>query len=71
MRLDYVRIGGFKNLNGVEVDFEESQLTTVIIGENGTGKSNLIEALVRIFATSISASGPPFPMRFIISSGAT
>jgi hypothetical protein len=49
MRLDYVRIDGFKNLKRVEVDFDESQLTTVIIGENGTGKSNLIEALVRIF----------------------
>jgi AAA15 family ATPase/GTPase len=37
-----------KNLNGVEVDFDENQLMTVVIGENGTGKSNLIEALVRI-----------------------
>jgi AAA15 family ATPase/GTPase len=60
MRLDYVRIGGFKNLNGVEVDFEESQLTTVIIGENGTGKSNLIEALVRIFRDIDLGERTPF-----------
>ena len=36
MRLDYVFIDGFKNLNGIEIDFDESQLFTVIIGENGT-----------------------------------
>ena len=29
MWLDYVRIDGFKNLNGVEIDFDERQLTTL------------------------------------------
>jgi predicted ATP-binding protein involved in virulence len=49
MRLDYVRIQGFKNLHDVKVDFDSNQMTTVIIGVNGTGKSNLIEAITRIF----------------------
>lgn len=49
MRLDRVFIDGYKNLNGVEVDFDESKLATVIIGQNGTGKSNLIEAIVDVF----------------------
>ena len=49
MRLDRVYIDGFKNLNDVEADFDESRLTTVIIGQNGTGKSNLIEAITDIF----------------------
>lgn len=49
MRLDYVRIQNFKNLHDVEIDFDPSQMTTVIIGVNGTGKSNLIEAIARIF----------------------
>lgn len=49
MRLDRVYIDGFKNLKQLEVDFDERQLTTVIIGQNGAGKSNLIEALARIF----------------------
>lgn len=68
MRLDYVRIDGFKNLNGVEVDFDESQLTTVIIGENGTGKSNLIEALVRIFRDIDLGEQTPFSfeIRYLI-----
>lgn len=56
----HVRIDGFKNLNGIEVDFDESQLTTVIIGENGTGKSNLIEALVRIFRDIDLGERTPF-----------
>lgn len=49
MRLDRVCIDGFKNLKGLELDFDERQLTTVLIGQNGAGKSNLIEALVQVF----------------------
>lgn len=49
MRLDRVYVDGFKNLNNVEIDFDESRLTTVIIGQNGTGKSNLIEAIASVF----------------------
>jgi ABC-type cobalamin/Fe3+-siderophores transport system ATPase subunit len=49
MRLDRVYIDGFKNLKEVEVDFDKSRLTTVIIGQNGAGKSNLIEAITDIF----------------------
>ena len=49
MRLDKVYIDGFKNLKQLEVDFDESKLTTVLIGQNGAGKSNLIEALARVF----------------------
>lgn len=49
MRLDRVYIDGFKNLNGVEIDFDERRLTTVVIGQNGAGKSNLIEAITDVF----------------------
>lgn len=49
MRIDRVYIDGFRNLNDVEADFDEGCLTTVIIGQNGAGKSNLIEAIVEIF----------------------
>jgi len=50
MRLDKVYIDGFKNLKQLEVDFDESHLTTVLIGQNGAGKSNLIEALAIVFS---------------------
>lgn len=49
MRLDKLYIKKFKNLDDFYVDFDETQMTTVLIGKNGTGKSNLIEALVIIF----------------------
>ncbi|MFZ2411069.1 MAG: AAA family ATPase, partial [Candidatus Methanoperedens sp.] len=49
MRLDKLHITKFKNLVEFDIDFDQEQLTTVLIGENGTGKSNLLEALVLIF----------------------
>ena len=49
MRLDKVYIDGFKNLRKLEVDFDERKLTTVLIGQNGAGKSNLIEAIAQVF----------------------
>lgn len=49
MRLDRAYIDGFKNLKDVTVEFDESRLTAVIIGENGSGKSNLIEAITDVF----------------------
>lgn len=39
----------FKNLNGLEINFENSNGVTVLIGNNGSGKSNLLEALSLIF----------------------
>jgi predicted ATPase len=49
MRLDRVTISAFKNLQDLDVDFDESSPYTVLVGENGAGKSNLIEALSLIF----------------------
>jgi len=49
MRLDEVTISAFKNLHELHVDFDERSPYTVLVGENGSGKSNLIEALSLIF----------------------
>lgn len=49
MRLLRVYIDGYRNLKNVTVDFDKDSLTTVVIGENGTGKSNLIEAIMLVF----------------------
>lgn len=49
MRLDWLKIGKFKNLQDFAIDFDEGEVSTVLIGENGSGKSNLIEAIVQIF----------------------
>lgn len=49
MKIDKVWIKDFKNLKDVTVDFSENNFVNVILGWNGTGKSNLLEALVLIF----------------------
>lgn len=49
MRIDRLHIDGFRNLRDFTIDLEEHQFTTVLIGDNGTGKSNLIEAIVLLF----------------------
>lgn len=59
MRLDRVYIDGFKNLNDCLADFEEDRITTVVIGQNGAGKSNLIEAIVDVFRFVDFNRAPP------------
>ena len=49
MRLDELRIEEFKNLRDLYVDFDEHSPYTVLVGQNGSGKSNLIEAIAHIF----------------------
>lgn len=49
MRIDKVYIEDFKNLEKFCIDLDENQMNTVLLGHNATGKSNFIEALVKIF----------------------
>ena len=50
MRLDRLHIRSrFKNLCDFRIDFDEDSEMTVLVGHNGTGKSNLLEALTIIF----------------------
>lgn len=60
MRLDKLTIRRFKNLIDFSIDFDEKSLTTVLVGGNGTGKSNLIEALVIIFRDLDLGEPPTF-----------
>ena len=58
MRLDKLWIKEFKNLRDFNIDFDEEQMTTVLIGHNATGKSYLIEAIVIIFR-DLDLGNPP------------
>jgi len=63
MQLQRIRIGAFRNLREIEIVFDSSLpamptnpdsppkpiRSHALIGQNGTGKSNLIEALITIF----------------------
>ena len=51
MKLRSLEIGSFKNLHNFKIDFGQNtqNLTSVVLGWNGTGKSNLLEVLIIIF----------------------
>ena len=81
MRLEQVRIGGpgpssthrFKNLKDVTIDFDPDHWLTVLIGWNGTGKSNVLEALAVIFRDLISGktnASFAFELRYRIGTSA-
>lgn len=59
MRLDRIWIHEYKNLRDIIVDFDEDQWVTVLIGWNGTGKSNVIEALSVLFRDLIQKAKKP------------
>jgi len=49
MRLKHVHISDYKNLKNFDLHFESDSFLDVFVGKNGTGKSNLFEALIEIF----------------------
>jgi AAA15 family ATPase/GTPase len=65
MRLHWLWIGEYKNLKDVTIDFDQGEWITVVIGWNGTGKSNVLEALATLFRDLImkERNKPSFPYR--------
>ena len=49
MKINYIFIDGYKNLNRLELVFDDKSTVNALIGNNGSGKSNVIEALTRVF----------------------
>ena len=74
MKLDFIYIESFKNLREFSFDFDETQsgLVTVLLGQNGSGKSNLLEALVVIFRDLYLGSETAFGyrLRYTMENGA-
>ncbi|HTK06633.1 MAG TPA: AAA family ATPase [Ktedonobacteraceae bacterium] len=60
MKLRKLKIQHFKNLQNFEIDFGEHSFRTVLLGQNGTGKSNLLEALIIIFRDLDLGAAPTF-----------
>ncbi|MEO6892678.1 MAG: AAA family ATPase [Ktedonobacteraceae bacterium] len=63
MRVVELAIDKFKNLTNFSIDFDAEALTTVVLGRNGTGKSNLLEALIIIFQGLDLGTIPAFKYR--------
>ncbi|MCT0247738.1 AAA family ATPase [Synechococcus sp. CS-205] len=61
MRLDRLTIPSYRNLRSFTIGFDETQATTVLLGRNGSGKSNVFEAIVEIFRELEIGEAPPFP----------
>lgn len=64
MKIKFLYIDGYKNLHNVEFFFEEGSTVKAIIGNNGSGKSNVLEALTIIFAAKYN--NEPVPFKFDI-----
>lgn len=61
----------FKNLKNVTIDFDQDHWVTVVIGWNGTGKSNVLEALAIIFRDLIAKKRTPaFTFQLVYRMGA-
>jgi predicted ATPase len=70
MKVDKLHIRSrFKNLEDVKVHFDEEHLMTVVVGCNGSGKSNVLEALVAIFRNLDLGEAPPFSYELVYRLG--
>lgn len=60
MRIRSIHIPRFKNLNNFYLELDSKAPVSVLVGRNGTGKSNLLEALTIIFRDLDLAMPPSF-----------
>lgn len=71
MKLKKLQIGkdnsnGYKNLNNCVINFENTAGLTILIGNNGSGKSNLIEVISFIFNKIFSKQLSSISFKFLI-----
>lgn len=63
MRIDKLYLPNFRNLKDFYIDFDEDSPRTVLIGRNGVGKTNILEALTGIFRQLDLRARPTFAYR--------
>ena len=64
MKFRHLQIKGYKNICSCDIEFTEAPLINAIIGSNGSGKSNLIEAIIQILIGCYFKKPPQFEFRF-------
>lgn len=67
MRVDRLHLPNFRNLRDFVIDFDEDSPRTVLIGRNGVGKTNILEALTSIFRQLDLRAKPNFAYRIVYS----
>ena len=63
MRVDKLFLPDYRNLRNFEIDFHQDSARTVLIGRNGVGKTNILEALTSIFRQLDLREKPEFAYR--------
>jgi len=63
MKFRRLRIEGYKNVSSCDIEFMESPLINAVIGSNGSGKSNLIEAIIQILIGCYFEKVPKFEFK--------
>ncbi len=63
MKLRRLQIDGYKNVRACDIEFTRSHLINAVIGSNGSGKSNLIEAILHILVGCYFEEAPLFDFR--------
>lgn len=69
MKIKYLFIKRYKNLVSFEVFFKKNTSLFALAGKNGSGKSNVLEAIAKIFACVMSGGNEPdfiFTIKYII-----
>jgi recombinational DNA repair ATPase RecF len=64
MKLLRLWIKEYKNLRNCEIEFSQANLLNAVIGSNGSGKSNIVEAILHILIGVYFTKSPPFDFRY-------
>lgn len=60
MKLERLWVKNYKNLRDCDIEFRQPNLLNAVIGSNGSGKSNLVEAILHILIGVYFKKAPPF-----------
>ena len=66
MKLEYLYLDGYKSLKKVSLSFKEQESSASVnflIGQNGSGKSSLLEAIGLIFSRIMQEEVPVFEFK--------
>lgn len=66
MKINYLELQGYKNLNNIFINFEDNVPVHALIGNNGSGKSNILEALSIVFISVYLGKENEINFTFII-----
>ena len=69
LRIKKLYIKDYKNIIAQEFNFSENQGIIALVGENGSGKSNMLEAISHIFNAILHNSIVKFDYKLVYSIG--